>query len=691
MKKSFAFISLFLCLSAGMLFADITAKKLDDGNVEATFFYGNPRASEVLLAGDFTNWQNGALAMTKVDNGFTLTKVFPAGTTVRYKFISDGNWTTDLKAPDFVDDGFGGKNSLAELDSLAGGQTTAKSGLKFLTWSMLGYQMKFQTHEDTAQEIDKGLVSAGVNLKSYFKVTGDALPNVPVYFEIATAEQDSFENLYKQNELSWTDGLQDFGLDLLFAPMHELNGEKKAGTYLGHFKFGITTNYVDWTTGYKYAKLPPHNINDWITVDKEWEAGYEDVGGFNYFELGQKLQQIGPVEIKAALAPNKAADRKGSQYGFFGWVNVNAGKELNFDFQYNTALGKTWDTIFGHCYEQDFIAGYKGIFGPVTVKANYLANLYGDGDLSRVDGVTYVSKYIPATSDVGEVDSDASGLTNMAANVQVKFSSEFIEATLGGRFRGSQASMMYVEDGADDHTNISDQLGDRNHMKAWLDVNATVRDGVKIGLQPEVTMVLDKNDAELPYTDKDNIAIYGKPYFSLDLNELFWIPATIQGEAELTYNTIDNFKRGNTESQFAVERGGLKYEQTFENDIIKSASFLYGFDNTNEKHLFNTLISQLMFAGDYTVHAGVGVRTAWEGADAPNNPVGFFLGASKKIPVLARPTAYCQFLYAMDPYQAFGDGPTAFKMSSDSDYITKDGVDDYKDSYAVRVGLHWDL
>ena len=27
-------------------------KKLSDGNVEVTFFYGNPRASEVLLAGE---------------------------------------------------------------------------------------------------------------------------------------------------------------------------------------------------------------------------------------------------------------------------------------------------------------------------------------------------------------------------------------------------------------------------------------------------------------------------------------------------------------------------------------------------------------------------------------------------------------------------------------------------------------
>ena len=120
MKKLFAFISVFLILSAANLFADVSVKKLSDGNVEVTFFYGNPRASEVVIAGDFTNWQNGALPMTKTDKGWTFTKVVPAGTIMKYKFISDGNWTADIKAPDTIDDGFGGLNGLVDVDALAG-------------------------------------------------------------------------------------------------------------------------------------------------------------------------------------------------------------------------------------------------------------------------------------------------------------------------------------------------------------------------------------------------------------------------------------------------------------------------------------------------------------------------------------------------------------------------------------------
>ena len=243
MKRLTGFISVLSACSA-LLFADITAKKLDDGSVEATFFYGNPRATEVLLAGDFTNWQNGALPMEKGEKGFSLTKTFAKGTTVKYKFIVDGSWTTDLKVLDFVDDGIGGKNSLGELDSIAGGESGPKAGLKFLTWSMFGGQAKFRTDDDASQEIDKGLESAGVNLKSYFKVTGNALPNVPIYLEVAVAEQDTFDNLYRQDDLDWSDGFKNVGTGLTFSPNHILNGEKTDGTYLGHFKFGIDTQHL---------------------------------------------------------------------------------------------------------------------------------------------------------------------------------------------------------------------------------------------------------------------------------------------------------------------------------------------------------------------------------------------------------------------------------------------------------------
>ena len=193
MKKLFAFISVFLILSAANLFADVSVKKLSDGNVEVTFFYGNPRASEVLLAGDFTNWQDGALPMSKGDKGFSLTKTFKPSDELRYKFISDGNWTTDLKAPSFVDDGFGGKNSHVVIADMLGGDDNgaAKAKINFVSWSMFGVQGNYIT-QSTNDPSKKGfdLDSVNIGAKSYNKFVGNFLPNCPVYIEIALAETD---------------------------------------------------------------------------------------------------------------------------------------------------------------------------------------------------------------------------------------------------------------------------------------------------------------------------------------------------------------------------------------------------------------------------------------------------------------------------------------------------------------------
>jgi 1,4-alpha-glucan branching enzyme len=60
-----------------------------------TFFLReHPHARQVLLAGSFTNWQNGALPMKHTDSGWvTSVKLGPGK--YWYKFIVDGGWTVD--------------------------------------------------------------------------------------------------------------------------------------------------------------------------------------------------------------------------------------------------------------------------------------------------------------------------------------------------------------------------------------------------------------------------------------------------------------------------------------------------------------------------------------------------------------------------------------------------------------------
>ncbi|HPY52350.1 MAG TPA: hypothetical protein PK505_00015 [Treponemataceae bacterium] len=69
MKKLTALIAVLL-LACTFVFADVAVKDLGDGTAEVTFFYGNPRASEVVIAGSWTDWQNAAEPMTKTDKGW---------------------------------------------------------------------------------------------------------------------------------------------------------------------------------------------------------------------------------------------------------------------------------------------------------------------------------------------------------------------------------------------------------------------------------------------------------------------------------------------------------------------------------------------------------------------------------------------------------------------------------------------
>ena len=405
MKKLFAFFSI-LAVAASALFAEVTAKKLSDGSYEVTFFYGNPRASEVLLAGSFTDWQNGALPMEKGDKGFTLTKVFDAGTTVKYKFISDGNWTTDLKAPEFVDDGFGGKNSLANLPDMAGndGDGAAKAKINFISWSMFGVQANYKTQgaiDASKKGLDLDSVTFGA--KSYDKFAGSFLPNCPLYIEVALAETDTEAYdynaavhdgnqilLYQKNSMDVEtveakDGLKNFANGIFTNPvayMARTNDNSAdddgpgSNPFLGHLKFGFNTPYVNYVTGFNYAKFDVRKAITWTTVGGNWDAGYQHVGGFNQFSLGEKTQALlsdaTGLTFDIGFAPNKSADRKGTKYGYWAWANVSK-DNLSVDFQSN---GMYNDYMFENSVEHDFIVGAKDKFeldsGKVSVAAQAL-------------------------------------------------------------------------------------------------------------------------------------------------------------------------------------------------------------------------------------------------------------------------------------------------------------------------------
>ena len=726
MKKLFAFISVLAVMAAG-LFAEVTAKKLADGKVEATFFYGNPRATEVLIAGDFTNWQAGALPMEKTDKGFTLTKTFDAGTTVKYKFISDGNWTTDLRAPDFIDDGFGGKNSMAELDAIAGGDESAagaKAGLKFQTWSNLGLQSTFDLYDTETKGGKKEYsndfkpAAVGLGAKSYWKIGGSIVPNVPIFIELAVAELEpdnpdsvGYGNLYKRNSLDLGDGMKNFLTDMLFDPIYWLNGQGTPGfksgiSYLGCFKTGIETGWLDWTTGVINTKLPPHKNVNWDTVDQEWEAGYAGFGGFNQFATGAKFNEWlknltdGNVDLNVVFAPNRSADRAGNRYGVYSYANATLFGNHYIDVQYNGAYGTKFDEVLDEVYENDLIFGYRGKFGPVTFNGNYLLNLYGSEKVT-VGGKKYKAFFNPAASDVGAVNDDVDDKQdNMAANANITFSNDFITANVGYRFRGAQANMMYVEDAnADDHTHLQDNLGYLNRQRFFADIKANPTEALSIGLVPYIETKFNKdvnsNDSAHNFKNKDTMLLVVRPKVGFKFNDNM----SIDGYGEISYvsEDEDKFVRGSDKENFVFNEAGLKFAATFEDSPLAKLDVIYGYDgNTDEtSYALHSLLAEAGLANGWNLQAGVGIRAKYADVkdfeDTGVLPAGFALGTYKQICKKYSTTFIAQFLYGFNPFNDFGDKWCNFKLD---DYIIDRDITATKaivNQAAVRVGLSFDF
>ena len=782
MKKLFAFISI-LAVAAAALFADVSAKKNADGTVDVTFFYGNPRASEVLLAGDFTSWQDGALPMTKGEKGFSITRTFKMGEEARYKFISDGNWTTDLRAPDFVDDGFGGKNAHIVVADLVAGDGddagAAKAKINFVSWTMMGVQANYLTQNMTDKK-DKGLDldSVTIGMKSYDKFTGMFLPNAPFYIEIALAETemedyagnttDKLNYLYRKDKynedsVSWEEGFKNLVNGIFANPVAYLSkttnndGSTSFGSipgpganpFLGHLKFGWNTPYINYLTGFNYAKPDVRQAITWKTIDGNWDAGYTHVGGFNQFSLGSKavaaLEEATGVTFDLGFAPNKTADRKGTKYGYWGWASAKI-NDLVIDFQTNGMYGD--DYLFYDPVEHDFILGAKDVFsvgdGKLSVAAQGLIATHQKSSKEIVDdGASSTTDYFGYSTDVFYRSGDFDGIKNIAGNVQVGYKTDMFGANVEYRFRGAQASMLYLRENHDDGTfDLSETLGNINTQRVALNGFVNPIEGLAINLGVEAEMALETLDTDEKLVQKylsdkgegmqewyaKRCGSYVDPHFGIDSGaEFTFVPdvsyklsdsMSIGVAATLNYNgykytskwkgsaSDDDFaKYAASDSRFRFKKAGATFSMKPDSDIVKGVNVYYGLDMSNKVKYFNTLIGQVKFPMDITANLAIGIKTentasADKSFDSDtNNPFAFALGVSKQFKALKKPILYAQFVYNMDPFKHFGDGQDGLNLDGANvkGSWEKDGVGDidpvdwYDGRAAMRVGIRWDI
>ena len=81
-----------------------------------SFSYSDPVAKNVFVAGEFNRWSATANPMRKNQQGiWTATIPLKPGKYL-YKLVVDGTWKADPLSPDVDDDGFGGKNSIKNVN-----------------------------------------------------------------------------------------------------------------------------------------------------------------------------------------------------------------------------------------------------------------------------------------------------------------------------------------------------------------------------------------------------------------------------------------------------------------------------------------------------------------------------------------------------------------------------------------------
>jgi 1,4-alpha-glucan branching enzyme len=90
--------------------AETHAAPVPAGACSQTFRFTAPDASSVLLAGDFTHWQERPIPMERAPGGvWQATVALPPGTH-HYRFIVDIEWRDDPECTLRVPNPFGGEN-----------------------------------------------------------------------------------------------------------------------------------------------------------------------------------------------------------------------------------------------------------------------------------------------------------------------------------------------------------------------------------------------------------------------------------------------------------------------------------------------------------------------------------------------------------------------------------------------------
>ncbi len=111
---SFKILIAFFLLASCAVNVFASVEKVEGG---IQFTYYDPDAGQAYVAGSFNGWSTTANPMTKDENGYWTVVIDLGFGEHEYKFVVDGAWITDIDNPALKSDGYGGNNSVVEIDN----------------------------------------------------------------------------------------------------------------------------------------------------------------------------------------------------------------------------------------------------------------------------------------------------------------------------------------------------------------------------------------------------------------------------------------------------------------------------------------------------------------------------------------------------------------------------------------------
>ncbi|MDE5898321.1 MAG: hypothetical protein K2H09_03530, partial [Treponemataceae bacterium] len=363
---------------------------------------------------------------------------------------------------------------------------------------------------------------------------------------------------------------------------------------------------------------------------------------------------------------------------------------------------------------------------------------------AQEDGDSGTSAYFGHSTDVFYRDTDL-GIQNVAANVQAGYNDSLFGANVEYRFRGAQASMLFVRENQDDgNFTLSDQLGVLNSQSVSFNGYVKPIDMLQVDLGFSATMPLEtlKDGSDLVqgwvahsgawdgwYAARcadDMAPLFGvtggaelaiKPAVTVNITDSI----TLGAYADMKVNLYDVEDSGfgptyigdtyaASDGRFLLDVAGLSFGMKLDNDAVKGVNAWYGLDNSNDCRMLNTLIGQVDFKYGFKATLGLALKTV-KGTDAAdaeyadkdlNNPFGFALGISRQFQSFKKPTIYAQFVFNTDPFNTFGSGQDGLRMDRanvarfwvdgiNQGQSSPDPVDWYDGRAALRLGIRWDI